>query len=162
MSLIPIAGERFYIGGVVADKATDFVASDFAGETWVEVDGWVTMGALGDSAEVISTLLINRNRVIKQKGPADAGSMQNQFARIPDDAGQDALIAAGAAANKNNYAFKITGNETVGFDSPSERLFIGLVMGTPEPGGAGNVIRMLDATVEINGNPVIVDAVPTP
>lgn len=159
--LYPVAGMRIFIGGVLASKNSDFVEGDFAGQSWIEIDGWETYGAIGDSAALITTQLINRGRDIKQKGTTNAGSMQNNFAVLPDDPGQIALIAAGAGANKNNYAFKIEGNDTPASGAnpqPTKRYFIGLVMGTPEQGGNANTAQLMQATIEINSNIVRVAA----
>lgn len=103
--LLPVAGSKLYIGGVLATKAADFVAADFSGQTWTLVDGWAQAGSLGDDSNIISTDLINRGRTVKQKGTANAPDMQNVFAIVPGDAGQAALIAA--SRSNNNYAFKI-------------------------------------------------------
>jgi|SRR6266581_3639384 len=109
MSLNAVAGQKIYIGGQLDDKSTDFVAADFSSQTWVEIDGWETCGKAGDSSALISTDLINRGRTIKQKGVKNAGQMQNQFALVPGDAGQAALLAA-SLTNKN-YAFKVQNND---------------------------------------------------
>lgn len=153
--LYPVAGMKIYIGGTKTSQSTDFIASDFASESWTEIDGWETVGAFGDSAQVITTQLVNRNRDLKQKGTANAGSMQCQFAQIDGDAGQQALFAASVGTNKSNYAFRVDGNET---GTPSKRYFIGLVMGFAEQGGNANTIRMVQATIEINSNVVRVAA----
>lgn len=152
--LFPVAGKKIYIGGVKATQSTDFVASDFASESWTEIDGWETHGAFGDSAQLITTSLINRNRDLKQKGTANAGSMQNNFAIISGDAGQAALRAAAVGTNKSNYAFRVLGNET---GTPGSAYFVALVMGVPEQGGNANTIRMLQVNLEINSNIVVVD-----
>ncbi len=154
MSLNAVAGQKLFIGGQLDDKATDFVASDFAGQSWVEVDGWETCGSAGDTAALISTDLINRGRTIKQKGTKNAGQMQNVFAIVPGDAGQTALIAA-STTNKN-YAFRIDNND--GVVTPSKRYFVALVMNAEEVGGSANTIQKLNATVEINSNIVKVAA----
>lgn len=109
--LYPVAGKKFFIGGIMATKKEDFVAADFDGQDWTEVDGWETHGAIGDAGALITTALINRGRDVKQKGTANGGSMQNNFAILSADPGQIALIAAAQPANKNNYAFKIEGND---------------------------------------------------
>lgn len=152
--LYPVAGKRIYIGGVKALQSTDFIAGDFSGESWTEVDGWETHGAFGDSAQVITTSLINRNRDLKQKGTANAGQMQNNFAIVTGDAGQAALRAAAVATNKDNYAFRVLGNES---GTPGSAYFVALVMGAPEQGGNANTIRMLQVNLEINSNIVVVD-----
>lgn len=157
MALYPVAGCKIYIGGVLADKSTDFIASDFSGQTWVEIDGWETMGGIGDKAETITTQLINRGRDIKQKGTANAGAMQNMFAIVSGDAGQAAFLAAAAPSNKNNYAFLIDLNDAVG-GAPSKRYFIGLAMTSEESGGGANTIQKISGTIEINSNIVKVAA----
>lgn len=158
MSLYPVAGSKLYIGGVLADKATDFVAADFTSQTWTLIDGWEQMGAIGDTAQIITTSLINRGRDIKQKGTRNAGSMQNVFAIVPADAGQIALIAAEKTVS--NYAFKVEFPDTPVGDAPtpSQRLFVGLVTSAQEAGGEANTVMKLNATIEINGNIVPVAA----
>lgn len=157
MSLYPVAGCKIYIGGVLSDKSTDFVASDFSGQTWTEIDGWETMGAHGDTAQVITTSLINRSRDIKQKGTSNGGSMQNVFAEIKTDAGQIALIAAAAPSNKNSYAFRIDYNDAI-TTTPTKHYFIALAITSESAGGSANTIRKLNATLEINSNIVEVAA----
>lgn len=163
--LYPVAGSKIFIGGVKATQAADFVAADFSAQTWVEIDGWSTYGAIGDTAQVISTDLINRGRTTKQKGTANAGSMQNVFAVIGGDAGQAALLTAGAGSNKNNYAFKIEFDDAATSPvsptpTPSMRYFIGLVTTAQEAGGTANTVQNLNATIEINSNIVKVAANP--
>lgn len=155
MSLSAVAGQKIYIGGQLDDKATDFVASDFTSQTWTLIDGWTQCGAAGDTAQLITSSLINRGRDIKQKGTKNAGSMQNVFAIVPGDAGQTALIAA-SNTNKN-YAFKIENNDAATSPAspvpqPSKRYFVGLVMTAEEAGGSANTIQNLNSTIEINSN----------
>lgn len=144
--LYPVAGAAIYIGGVLDAKAADFVESDFSGQSWTAVDGWSQCGGFGDSAQVITTSLINRSRDVKQKGTSNAGSMQNVFAAIDDDPGQLALIAAAAPSNKDNYAFRID------FPNGTKRYFIGLVMSARDAGGGANSINNLEVSIEINSN----------
>ena len=118
--------------------------------TWVEVDGWETCGAIGDTAAAITTSLINTSRDVKQKGTNNAGTWENGFANIPDDAGQLAMIAA--QATKSNYAFKVE------WSSGEEWLLIGLVMSKGKAGGGANTVDMRNFTVEINSN--IVEVAP--
>lgn len=160
MALLPVAGMKIYIGAVMDDQAADFAEADFTAanaspDSWIEIDGWEQMGPIGDGAADIATQLINRGRTIHQKGTADAPPMTNVFKIIADDPGQLALIAAGTPSVKDNYSFKIVGNET---GTPSKMYFIGLVMGTPETGGGANTIRSLNATIQVNSNIVHVAA----
>ncbi len=145
-NLYPIAGMRLYIGGVVSPKNADFVVGDFAAQSWIEIDGWTQAGGAGDSAALVTFELINRGRDLKQKGTANAGTMDNVFAQIDNDPGQLAIEAASTPSDKNNYAFRVVHLNT------AERLFIGLVMSSRESGGTANVPRNLEATVEINSN----------
>ena len=103
--LYAVAGTKILIGPAVQTKIADFIEADLSGLTYVEIDGFQSMGSYGDSAEVIETNLINRGRKIKQKGTTDAGSMENAFAIIPADPGQIALKAA--MKTKSNYAFQV-------------------------------------------------------
>lgn len=109
MALSPVAGMRIYIGGVLSDKNSDFVAADFASQTWVEIDGYQSAGPLGDSAQEIATDLINRGRTILQKGTRRSPATEHVFARIKTDPGQIALVAAQKTAF--NYAFRLVDND---------------------------------------------------
>lgn len=142
--LFAVAGSKIYIGGVLASQIADFVEADFSGQTWTEIDGWETCGAIGDVAEVISTNLINRGRTIKQKGTRNAGTMENTFAVIDGDAGQNLLKTAEAA--DDNYAFRID------WSTGEQFYFIALVMTKSRPGGGANTVQMIAATMEINSN----------
>ena len=155
--LFPVAGAKFYLGGVTATQTDDFAASDFSSETWVEVDGWETMGGYGDVAELITTQLINRDRDVKQKGTKNAGSMVNQFAEVPGDTGQANLITASKATS--NYAMRIVFDDIPSGGSTGTTVyFVGLVMSWNMAGGSANTVRMREATIEINSNIVEVAA----
>ena len=157
--LYPVAGSKIYIGPAKATQASDFDASDFSALSWTLVDGWTQMGTVGDASQVITTALINRGRDVKQKGTKNAGSMQNVFAVIGDDAGQIALLAA--EASPSNYAFKIAFDDAATspaspVPTPTIKYFVGLVTSAQEAGGAANTVRNLNATIEINSNVVTV------
>ena len=109
--LFAVAGSKIFIGGVLNTKNGDFTEADFASQTWIEIDGWKTMGAFGDTAEEINVPLINRGRNSKMKGTRDAGNMENVFAVIGGDLGQAALI--GAEKSRSNRAFKIQHSNAV-------------------------------------------------
>lgn len=160
MALFTTSGMKLYIGGVVDEQADDFAASDFSGETWTEIDGWSQAGTYGDAAQTITTALINRGRDVKQKGTANAGSMENTFVWIPSDAGQLLLEGAASPADTNNYAFKIEYSDTVGNTTPTINYFIGIVTTFQQQGGDANTVRTVNAMVEINSNVVRVAAVP--
>jgi hypothetical protein len=156
-TLYPVASCKISIGAVLSDKDTDFIASDFSGQSWVEIAGWSQSGSFGDTAQVITTSLISTGRDKKQKGTSNAGTMQNVFAFNAVDPGQIALIAAAAPSNKSNYAFRVELNDSLGV-SNSFRYFVGLVMTAEEAMGQANTIRNLNSTIEINSNIVRVAA----
>lgn len=156
--LYPVAGCKIWIGGVKVTQADDFVEGDFAGESWIEIDGWETMGVAGDASALITVPLINRSRDVKLKGTANAGQMQNNFASLPDDPGQIALLAAAQPSNKDNYAFRVDLSDVPSPGVPSKRYFVGLVMSGQEQGGGANTAQLMAATIEINSNIVRVAA----
>jgi hypothetical protein len=155
--LFPVAGAKISIGGVLPAEIGDMVASDFASQTWVEIDGWEQAGEYGDAANIISTPLINRGRVVKQKGTRDAGDMENRFAIITGDAGMTAVVAA--ERTRNAYAFRVvyddkpnaTGTGTTHF-------FVAKVVSARFVNGEADSIRMRAVTLGIDSN--IVEVAP--
>lgn len=158
--LYPVAGCRFYIGNApMSTQPTDFVAADFNSVTWVEVDGWSQAGPLGDTANMITTALINRGRDVSQKGTAGNPQQQHVFAIVPGDAGQAAIRDAGDATNKNNYPFKVLLNDPTGSPATaSKRYYVGLVLEAVEAMGEANTIQNLNVTIVRNSNIVRVAA----
>lgn len=150
MALYPVAGARIYIGGVLADKNSDFVEADFSTEVWTEIDGWELMGDLGEEPTIMNTSLINRDRDLASKGTRQVVTMENRFAILPDDAGQLACIAA--EAEDDNYAIRVL------LRSGAQRLFIALVANAREIGGNANTVRMLQVNLARNSNVVRVAA----
>lgn len=143
----------------IDDQDDDFVAADFDAVTWTPIAGWVTMGASGDSATLVTSDQIGNARTKKTKGTRNAGTMENVFDVVKDDPGQLALIAA--EQDNKNYGFRIVYNDapaTGVSPTPSEAMFIGLVMSTSYQGGGANDPRRLAATVEVNSNRVDVPA----
>ncbi|RKD68971.1 hypothetical protein [Rhizobium sp. WW_1] len=157
MQLYPVAGAKIYIGpaGVVPDD--DVEASDFTSVTWTEIKGWQNMGAVGDTATLITEAVISAKRDLKAKGTRNAGSMQNNFIILPTDAGQIALIAA--EATEHNYPFKIVHDDappTGTAPTGTTKYFYGIVMSANEQGGGANTARLLQGNIEVNSNVVTV------
>tara|TARA_R110002020_G_scaffold5179_4_gene21925 strand:- start:9534 stop:10013 length:480 start_codon:yes stop_codon:yes gene_type:complete len=148
--LFATAGSRLYIGGVKTFAGTDFVASDFSAESWVEVTGTTDLGALGDTAQLISSDQVNSGRTRKLKGTKNAGSMQVVADLDYSDAGQLALIAA--EKTKDSYAFRLVFNDAPSGGTPSERLFTAYVMSASEQMGSANTVQQLQTTLEIDSN----------
>lgn len=150
------AGTKYFIGGALEDQDDAFDATDFTSVTWVEIKGTTNLGQIGDSAALITSDQINTSRTKKMKGVYNAGSMALVCDQDLTDPGQLALIAAGKSSS--NFAFKIEATDAPIGGTPSQRLFIGLVMGTPETFDGANDVRKLQATIEINSNIVSVAA----
>ncbi|HEV7435347.1 MAG TPA: hypothetical protein VGO22_10810 [Pseudorhizobium sp.] len=160
--LYPVAGAKFFIGGTavtnVPDDA-DLTAANFTAVVWTEIKGWQTMGAIGDSATLITESIISNARDIKAKGTRNAGSMQNNFIIMPEDPGQIALIAA--ENSPHNFPFKIEFDDeppTGASPTPTTKLFYGIVMSSSEQGGGANTARLLSGNVEINSAIITVPA----
>jgi hypothetical protein len=159
-TLYPVAGCHIYIGGVLSDKSTDFVASDFNGQSWTEIDGWSQMGAHGDTAALITSQLINRARDIKQKGTATPAQHAERVRRDQDRCGSTRPDRRrGAGSTRTSYAIRIDYNDKPSGDHhPTKHYFVALVMSAEAAGGAANTIRNLNSTFEINSNIVEVAA----
>lgn len=159
MARYAVAGCKIYIGGVLADKSTDFVAADFTSQTWVEIKEWVTMGDSGDAAADITSQVISEARDKHAKGTRNAPVMEHVFNDDPLDTGQLAVIAAEKSAN--NYAFRIEYNDkpAVGASPKnSMRYFIALVNSARRVGGSANTNRTLAVSLQPNSNFVDVAA----
>lgn len=107
--LYSVSGCKFYIGAAMVLPDVDMVEADFASVTWVQVNKYMEAGALGDSAALITTPLIDRDRDVKQKGTRNAPSRQDNFGAVPADTGQIAMIAA--EATRYNYPFRVDLND---------------------------------------------------
>lgn len=159
MALLTVADAKFYIGGPLEPTNDDFVEADFTGQTWLEVDGWETMGDIGDTAATITTALINRGRDVKQKGTKNAGSTEMRFAAlagVTPDAGQSAMVAA--SKTKRNYGFRVVLADGTTEANGTQLLFSGLVMSSRMIGGSSNTVIMRAFPIEINSNVVEVEA----
>lgn len=155
--LYAVAGAKFYIGNAaMAVPSSDVTEATFASVTWVEVDGWITMGVIGDAAAEIATDLINRGRTTVQKGTFRSPAQENNFAINTGDAGQIAMKAA--AATKLNYPFKVVYDDAPSGGTPSVDYWIGLVMSKAKQGGGANTVRTVTFNTAPNTNVVEVPA----
>ena len=155
-----VADCKIFIGDApMDDQDDDFVEADFDTVVWTEIDGWVTMGAHGDTAALVTSDQIGVGRTKKAKGTRNAGSMENVFDVVADDPGQLALVAA--EQTNQNWPFRIVYNDapaTGVAPAPSESKFIGIVMSQSRAGGGANDPRRMNATIEINSNVVFLPA----
>lgn len=149
--LFAVSGSRFYIGtAAMTVPTTDVTESTFASVSWTEVDGWETMGPVGDAASEIATDLINRGRTTVQKGTRRSPAQQHNFAINTGDAGQQAMLAA--EGSNLNFPFRIVFDDAPSGGTPSEKKWIGLVLSAQEQGGGANTVRMLQCNVAPNTN----------
>lgn len=102
--LFPVAGSKIFIGLKVAAKG-EVTAADFVGQTWTEIGGWTSAGALGDTQEVITQTVINEGRARQAKGTRAGGTMENSFVPDINDAGQ--IKFKEAIEDCAPYAFKV-------------------------------------------------------
>ncbi|WP_428029811.1 hypothetical protein [Ancylobacter sp.] len=101
-----IAGQRLYIGSTPVDVPdADLVEADFATETWIEIKGWTTVAAIGDTITPIAISEVNRERDFVMGGTRNGNTQEQVFNIIPGDAGQVALKAAQKAGY--NRRFKV-------------------------------------------------------
>lgn len=158
MAIFATAGTRIYIGSTVLQKSANFVVGDFASQSWVLI-GWTeNLGNFGDESSEIAFNAISEGRTFKLKGVRNAGSMALVMGVNTSDSGQDEL--RGAELTPDDYAFRVDFNdEPSNGTSPSHRYFIGKVMSVRETLDTVNNVVKLQATIGINSNIVIVDAV---
>ena len=154
--LFATAGTKLFIGAAMAFDGDDLVASDFTSASWTEVKGTTNLGAAGDTSELITSNQIGSARTRKLKGTRNAGSMTVVCDLDYSDPGQLALVAAEKA--KETYAFKLEFNDAPEGGTPSQRLFVALVMSASEELNEANSVMSLNATLEIDSNIVRVAA----
>lgn len=159
--LFATAGSRLYIGGPKAFIGTDFTAGDFPSEgegaiAWTEIGGTTNLGTAGDTSELIASNQIGSARTRKAKGTRNAGSMQVIADLDYADPGQLAVIAA--EKDKESYAFRLVFKDAPAGGTPSERLFVALVMSAAEQLDEANSVMKLNSTLEIDSNIVRIAA----
>lgn len=125
--LYPVAGAKIYLGPAVSTVPDDADINEalFSSTVFTEIKGWQTMGAIGDAAALITESIISSGRDWKGKGTRNAGSMQNNFVILPEDAGQIALIAA--EKTDYNYPFKLAFDDT----PPAKTSTVTITVATP-------------------------------
>ena len=160
MSYFATAGSKVFIGGVINDKKEDFVAADFTSQSWIEIDGPENIGSVGDTAATITSSVINRGRDVTMKGTRNAGTMELILNINYADAGQIALLAAEKSVH--NYAFKVEFNDAPEGGTPSQRMFIALVMSASEALDEANNIMKLNSSLAVNSNIVRINATEGP
>uniref|UniRef100_UPI003BAB2781 hypothetical protein n=1 Tax=Stappia sp. TaxID=1870903 RepID=UPI003BAB2781 len=156
-NLFSTAGMQIHIGDApMAFNGTDFVASDFDSVTWTEIGGHTNLGASGDTSELITSNHIARARTRKAKGPRNAGSQIIVMDLDYADAGQVALIAG--EKTPYTYPIRLTLNDAPPGGTPSQRLYVALIMTQSEQWDEATSLNKLNVTLEIDSNIVRVAA----
>lgn len=143
-TLYPVSGATIDIGVAISAQTTDFAASDFDSQSWVNIPWWSAGGSFGDAASEIDIDFIDAARTQKLKGVRNSGNMDCVFGIDASSDGQATLY--GAETTDENYAFRIT------YASGAIRYFIAKVMTVTEDLSGPNNTLMLTATLAINSN----------
>lgn len=157
MAIFTTAGAKVYIGGVLAPNfGSPVTTTTFTAQTWAAIEPLENIGSLGDTSNEVTFNAIADARIHKLKGSRDAGTLEMVAGIDYGNAGQIAVLAA--EASPSSYAFRIVFNDAPPSGTPSERLFIGMVMSAAEQlDGADNVMK-LNIRVGINSNIVRIAA----
>jgi hypothetical protein len=155
-TLIPTAGTKLYIGAALASDGSDFDATDFASQTWVEIGATTNLGGAGDKATMITSNQIGTGRTRKAVGTFDAGQMAVVCDLDLTDTGQIAAIAA--FPTRSSYAFKVAFNDAPSGGTPSIRYFTAFVSSINETYNQANNQMELNLSLELDSNIVKVAA----
>lgn len=96
-------GTRVYISTAVTSAPADSAA--YGALSWTEIGDVESLGDFGDEAQILTANSLGRSRVVKVKGPYDAGSLTITVLDKPDDTGQAA--AKVAAGTSYDYPIKV-------------------------------------------------------
>lgn len=139
-------------------KNSDLTQAQFEVLSWIEVRALGSHGETGNNTNILTYDTWDTAVIQKAKGITDAGSPEIECARIPGDAGQAVLNAAGAVGNNNNYAFKMVRADAQGNGSPSVFFNRGLVAGPRRPNGRNEDFDLLIWTLALQQEEVRVAA----
>jgi hypothetical protein len=154
-AIFTTTGTKVYIGPSVATEPAN--AAAYAALSWTEVGFIETLSELGDQSSSVSIAIIGDGRTRKAKGARDAGDFTITCAYVPDDTGQQALIAA--EATYSNYAFKaVLPNRLNATGTDEIRYFMGLVMGKRLTTGGNDAIVRQNFPIGVNSEETIVAA----
>jgi hypothetical protein len=150
------AGSKLYICTTAQDS--DLTKTAYEALTWVEVVGVGSFGEVGTQTNILTYDTWDTDVIQKAKGMSNAGDPEVEVARNPSDTGQTALRTA--ADTNNNYAFKITRNDTPsGGTSPTTIYIRGLVAGPRRPQGRNEDFDLEIFTLGLQQKEIVVDPV---
>ncbi len=150
------SGAKLYVCATAQNSDLDEAA--FEALTWVQVKGVGSHGETGTITNMVSYDTWDTVFLQKAKGTSNAGDPEVEVARNAADAGQDILRTAGAATNRNNYAFKIERNDAPPSGTPTTIYNRGLVAGPRRPNGRNEDFDLEVYTFGLQQQEVVVDA----
>lgn len=136
------------------EDLTANASTGFPSLIYTEIKGVGSLGEIGLSTNIVNYDTWASETISKGKGLTDAGNSDVEMLRIRADPGQIAMRAAGAVANKNNYAFKQV------LQDGTTRYFRALVAGPRHPTGRNEDFDLDVYTLGLNQPPL--DVPPTP
>lgn len=133
---------------------------------WVEIKGIGSRGEQGKTTNMLEYPTWDTKVSQFAKGLTRAGQPPLEVARIPTDAGQVILRAAGDPSNNNNYAFKEVRNDGTTPTNGSVIYNRGLIGGPTRPGGRNEdfdleVFQIAYNQAEVVVNPLASGVPPT-
>jgi len=159
---VTLKGRKLYIavtlaaGQIPIVKDVDIAnAAAYAALNWTQVTGVGSIGQTGTSDNVVTYDEMDSDVLPKSKGISDAGTPQIEVSRKGTDKGQIALRAAGLT--KNNYAFKILDDDSLGTNGTTTYLR-GMVGGPTKPNGRQESFNLEVYTLALNQREIVVEA----
>lgn len=139
MGISSTAKSTFGIGTTVAAVT----ATQFAADTYVEVNNIEDLGEAGSQAEVLVGKYIGQTHVRKIKGSRDNGSMTLVIGRDATDPGYLALIAAEASDHAFNFCVTLNDAPAVGASPEPSRFYFKAIVASARTqfGGADDITK---------------------
>ena len=139
MTVTTASGTKIYIGTTMTIPGLS-PSIEYDDDTYVEIGEVENLGEFGDESNTVTFAAIGDARVRNLKGARNAGVLALVVGRDPDDAGQDALIAA--EQTNDEYNFKVEHSDADAGGTPTISYFRALVMSRRETVGENdNVVR---------------------
>lgn len=143
-------------GQIPIVKDTDIAnAAAYAALNWTQVTGVGSIGQGGTSDNVVTYDELDSDVLPKAKGISNAGDPQIEVSRKGGDKGQIAMRAAGLT--KNNYAFKILDDDSLGTNGTTT-YWRGMVGGPTKPNGRQESFNLEVYTLALNQREIVVEA----
>ncbi len=129
------AASKIYVSSISVSSSVDLTQTDYEALTWVEIGFVGNLGETGITTNILTYDTWNTTVTQKAKGITDAGSPEIEVARVPTDAGQIIMRAAGVVGNNANYAFKFLRADGTTSTNGTVIYNRGMVTGPKRPNG---------------------------